>query len=60
MIAKAEYGSISIVGHSMGAALALLATKEIPVERIVLAAPALSCPELNHPQTTSCHFSLFT
>ena len=47
---KADYGNISIVGHSMGAALALLAAKEIPVERIVLAAPALSCPGIKPPK----------
>ena len=34
----------------MGAALALLAAKEIPVERIVLAAPALSCPGIKPPK----------
>lgn len=36
-----RYGSFSILGHSMGTALALIASSETHPERVVLAAPAI-------------------
>ena len=45
-----KYKSISIVSHSMGTLLALIATKKHDIDKIVLAAPAFSMPQLKSYQ----------
>ena len=51
------YRTVSIVAHSMGTLLALLAAEQYKVDRIVLAAPAFSIPSLRKWQVKTA--SLF-
>lgn len=46
------YGRVSLVGHSMGGAIAVLLASKYPVGPSVLYAPALSIPALNHTMIT--------
>ena len=47
---SSEYRSVSIVGHYMGASLAIIAATEFPLERVVLAAPAVAYPGMKSPK----------
>lgn len=44
--ALSTYHSVSLVGHSMGGAIAVILAMRHPVDRVVLYAPALSIPAL--------------
>lgn len=43
-----QYREVSLVGHSMGGAIAVLLASRHPVASVVLYAPALHIPALNH------------
>lgn len=43
-----QYQEVSLVGHSMGGAIAVLLASRHPVASVVLYAPALHIPALNH------------
>ncbi len=58
---KSRYASVSVLGHSMGSALAVLAASHIGCDRLVLAAPAVGWPGMKPPKRLSVIylFSLF-
>lgn len=45
-----EYGSVSLVAHSMGCLIAFLLQADLPVRRAVLAMPAFSMPQLDRAE----------
>lgn len=47
---KSRYSNISIVAHSMGTLLALIAASKFDIEKVVLAAPAFNMPQLKRSQ----------
>ena len=46
---RKEYRELYLLGHSMGAALAVIASGKVPVDRLILAAPAVSAPGQKKP-----------
>ena len=58
---KGRYRTVYLLGHSMGAAAAVVAASVEPVDRIVLAAPAIAYPGMKPPKPFSqmLLFSLF-
>ena len=47
---KGRYKEVYVVGHSMGAAVAVMAASAVPVTKLVLAAPAVGYPGMKSPQ----------
>ena len=47
---KSRYSSVSIVSHSMGTLLALIAASKFDIDKVVLAAPAFNMPQLKRGQ----------
>ena len=45
-----RYEEVSVLGHSMGAAVAVMATSAVPVKKLVLAAPAVGYPGMRPPK----------
>ena len=47
---KEQYRDVYVLGHSMGAAVAVMAAASLGAERIVLAAPAIAYPGISPPK----------
>ncbi len=58
---KRKYSSVSVLGHSMGAAIAVMVASKISADKVVLAAPAVAWPGMKPPKKLSVIylFSLF-
>lgn len=51
---KGRYDDVYVVGHSMGAAIALIVTLTDSVGRLVLSAPAIDLPFINESEMEEC------